>query len=362
MPLNPGKPYMPYISDLKISIIIPIYNTECYLRRCLDSIIHQTYRNLEIILVDDGSTDESGAICDEYREKDDRVVVIHNKNAGASAARNAGLDAASGRFISFVDSDDWVELDMYEMLADVYAQTKADIVQCDFYYADDIGYTRRFSYDIAYNKGGYLLLFPEQAVEFLLQDDNLVINNGLYPRIYTRELFNDIRLPVDILIEDRCVVYKLILKSSCIAKVPAAKYYYYRRPHSICQTSSLSLYLNWYRAELNRYNGLQDCESIHKRIIVLSLGLVVDSALKVLERADCWRLGVKERLAIVGFMRENKADIVSSERIKLPVKYRMLLMLPKHLFLPAGAIILLFSKACLVSRKTIKTIIHPLND
>ena len=101
-----------------ISVIVPVYNVEKYLRQCLDSIINQTYRNLEIILVDDGSTDSSGIICDEYAQIDARIKVIHKENGGLSSARNAGLDVCTsgGDFIAFVDSDDWLEPDMYERL------------------------------------------------------------------------------------------------------------------------------------------------------------------------------------------------------------------------------------------------------
>ena len=97
----------------KISVIVPVYKVEPYLRKCLDSIINQTYRNLQIILVDDGSPDNCGAICDEYASKDSRIEVIHEENGGVSAARNAGLKLAAGDYIGWVDSDDWIEPDMY---------------------------------------------------------------------------------------------------------------------------------------------------------------------------------------------------------------------------------------------------------
>ncbi|HEY8803664.1 MAG TPA: glycosyltransferase, partial [Clostridium sp.] len=99
-----------------ISIIVPIYKVEVYIRNCVDSILNQTYKNLEIILVDDGSPDNCGNICEEYSSKDKRIKVIHKKNGGLSSARNAGLDIASGEYIGFIDSDDWIEGDMYESL------------------------------------------------------------------------------------------------------------------------------------------------------------------------------------------------------------------------------------------------------
>ena len=113
---------------VKLSVIIPIYKVEAYLRQCLDSVINQTYRNLEIILVDDGSPDNCGAICDEYAAKDDRIMVIHKSNGGLCAARNDGIRMASGDWLTFVDSDDWCELDYYQSFFDAVGDGEADVL------------------------------------------------------------------------------------------------------------------------------------------------------------------------------------------------------------------------------------------
>ena len=115
-----------------VSIIVPVYNVGAYLRKCLDSILNQTYRELEILVIDDGSTDRSGKICDEYR-KDRRVRVFHTENRGLSCARNLGLDEAKGEWIGFVDADDWIEPDMYELLIGKAVETGADIVECGWF-------------------------------------------------------------------------------------------------------------------------------------------------------------------------------------------------------------------------------------
>lgn len=112
-----------------LSIIVPIYNAEEYLHRCIDSILNQTYKNLEIILIDDGSSDKSPSICDEYKSKDDRTIVIHQKNTGVTPARKAGILASSGEYIGFVDSDDWLESDMYEQMISLMCKYLVDIVQ-----------------------------------------------------------------------------------------------------------------------------------------------------------------------------------------------------------------------------------------
>ena len=117
------------MTDL-VSVIVPIYKVEKYLGKCVDSIINQTYKNLEIILVDDGSPDNSGKICDEYAKKDNRIKVIHKENGGLSSARNAGLDVATGEFIAFVDSDDRIHLDFVEKLYRAIKEENADIASC----------------------------------------------------------------------------------------------------------------------------------------------------------------------------------------------------------------------------------------
>ena len=119
------------MEEPKISVIVPVYNVECYLCKCLDSIVNQSYRNLEIILVNDGSTDGSGLICDEYSIRDARLRVVHTENGGAFAARNRALDIATGDYIGFVDADDWIDTDMYQTLITLAREYDADVVQCE---------------------------------------------------------------------------------------------------------------------------------------------------------------------------------------------------------------------------------------
>ena len=115
-----------------VSVIIPVYNVSRYLPQCFDSVISQTYRNLEIIVIDDGSTDDSGSICDQYAEKDDRIHVIHTDNRGLASARNLGLENVSGEYISFIDSDDWIEPQTIEMRIGAALETEADIVNARY--------------------------------------------------------------------------------------------------------------------------------------------------------------------------------------------------------------------------------------
>lgn len=123
----------------ELSIIVPIYKVEKYLHRCVDSILNQTFQDFELILIDDGSPDNCGAICDEYAARDSRIKVIHQANAGVSAARNAGLDIASGTYLGFVDSDDWIEPEMYATMIATAKEKQVDVVVCGFDYIDAFG-------------------------------------------------------------------------------------------------------------------------------------------------------------------------------------------------------------------------------
>ena len=120
------------IEPYRISVIIPIFNTGVYLSRCLDSILNNTYRNLEIICINDGSTDDSGKILEEYKTRDSRIVVLSQENRGISAARNAGIDIATGKFIAFIDSDDWIHPNYFRYLAQLQQETKVDIAICGY--------------------------------------------------------------------------------------------------------------------------------------------------------------------------------------------------------------------------------------
>ena len=157
-----------------ISIIIPVYNVEKYLSECIESVINQTYKNLEIILVNDGSTDSCPQICEEYAAKDNRIKVIHKKNGGLSDARNIGLKQATGALISFVDSDDLLSLDFCQRLLDALIESDADIVECDFVKfeeeTEEINEVEETDFELFINSNDDELLF--HAIGFLFYSNN----------------------------------------------------------------------------------------------------------------------------------------------------------------------------------------------
>ncbi len=211
-----------------ISIIIPIYKVEQYLRRCLDSIINQTYTNLDIVLVDDGSPDKSPQICDDYAAKDNRITVIHKKNGGLSDARNAGLDICKGKFISFVDSDDWVDVNYVKTLFDLLTETNTDIAIGNFLKTNG---TKK----VPTRPIQHRTLTPTEAIICCTQRNTPAFAISC-SKLYKKELFNNLRFPVGKYHEDEFTTYLLFYKSTSIAYTSQILYYYYSRETSIMAT------------------------------------------------------------------------------------------------------------------------------
>jgi glycosyltransferase involved in cell wall biosynthesis len=209
----------------EISIIVPIYNVELYLNKCVDSILAQTFTNFELILVNDGSPDKCGEICEYYKELDPRVTVIHKDNGGLSDARNFGIDIARGNYIGFVDSDDWIEPDMYEALHGLITAHNADIAVCGHYEVQDGEYVdKEFSHEVnVYNNG--------EAFSKLLEDTE--IKNLAWDKLYRAELFANVRYPVGRYFEDMFATYQLFIQAERIVSLNSPKYLYLRRGDSI---------------------------------------------------------------------------------------------------------------------------------
>ncbi len=202
----------------KISVIVPVYKVEAYLDRCLRSITEQTYRNLEIILVDDGSPDASGAICDAWAEKDNRIRVIHKENNGAGAARNTGLDLATGEIISMIDSDDYLEIHMYEHLISLM-EADVDIAECSIVLTEED--------DLAMEDGSNAkirIAGREEAMKLHIQD--AVFCQTPPNKLYRRSAIADARFPVGNLIDDEFFTYKVIGNSRKLAHSSAEMYAY----------------------------------------------------------------------------------------------------------------------------------------
>ena len=217
----------------ELSIIVPVYKVEKYLPRCIDSILAQTFGDFELILIDDGSPDGCGRICDEYARKDKRIVVIHQKNMGVSAARNAGLDIARGRYIGFVDSDDWIEPRMYEVMMDAIRENGADMAVCGVRYADEDGkFTRadRLSEGV-YTRAG------------LLEDVFAMPNKlggGCCNKVFDASKIASVRFKVGMTIaEDALYLFDCFMRIDGAVKIGDALYNVYERCGSATRTDSM---------------------------------------------------------------------------------------------------------------------------
>ena len=214
-----------------ITVIVPIYHVEKYLHRCIDSIIGQTYKNLEIILVDDGSGDACVSICDEYARKDSRIVVIHKENGGLSDARNKGIEVAKGEYLAFVDSDDYIHRDMFTILMDTLLQTDSDVSMCSYKYVYDGKVDENdesFGSDLPID-----LMDGHKAHNRYYSGDIKLELTVAWNKLYKRELFTELRYPKGKIFEDEFTTYKALYKCSKICFVDLPLYYYLQRKDSI---------------------------------------------------------------------------------------------------------------------------------
>lgn len=208
-----------------VSVIVPVYNVEKYLSKCIDSILNQTYSNLELILVDDGSTDESGRICDEYAAKDDRIRVIHKENGGQGSARNMALDVMTGEFVAFVDSDDYIELNMFEKMVDAAQCYNADVVATSFLMNTP-----------------FRQIETETVEKIVIIDgsENLIkeylttpyVSGTVCNKLFKSLLWDDIRFPQHRASEDNATTYRIMGRSQRSLILPERFYHYVMREDS----------------------------------------------------------------------------------------------------------------------------------
>ena len=210
-----------------ISVIVPVYNVESYVAECIESIQNQTYMNLEIILVNDGSTDASGDICDKYAAYDERIQVIHKENAGVSAARNTGIESANGDYIGFVDSDDYIAPTMYEDMLKLMVEHDLDIIECTAFRNN--GDTKIEGC----NDGSLEIFNRDEALKMAMYDCFVAV----WSQLYKRRVISDVRFPVGRKFEDSAVSYLFIANTKRVGHINRCLYYYRLNPNSTTQTS-----------------------------------------------------------------------------------------------------------------------------
>lgn len=226
--------------DALISVIIPVYNVEKWLRHCVESVLNQTYKNLEIILVDDGSTDHCGQICDQFAKQDCRVVVIHRPNGGLSEARNTGLDIAHGIYISFVDSDDWIEQDMLETLLCTIKEKNAEISVCNYIREYETLPAKTIHPDTYQIRKDMIMSGRDFIRMEICEKPSFCV--VVWNKLYKREIFETLRFPAGKIHEDAFVFHEIIYPCLRIACLSYVGYHYLIRNNSIMGSGGNSIH------------------------------------------------------------------------------------------------------------------------
>jgi len=284
-----------------ISIVVPIYNVEKYLDKCIDSITNQTYKNLEILLIDDGSTDDCPKICDKWAKKDSRIKVYHKKNGGLSDARNYGIERAKGKYIGFIDSDDWVELDMYENLYREIVNNEVDIVICGRF----IEYEN--SYTIEQKANEKVIMDKKEALIKL--NSFAGFDMAAWDKLYKKSLFNDIEFPFGKKCEDAYIAYKLFEKCKKIEYYPQCYYHYLQRKYSISKSNTLNMDFIYAAKEQleffkNKYSDILDvAETNYAFSVKIIYEIAIERKIEITKELKDYKKEIKKYRKAV---RENK--------------------------------------------------------
>ena len=309
-----------------VSIIVPVFNVENYMKKCLDSVINQTYKNIEILLIDDGSKDSSGKICDEYSKKDKRIKIFHKENGGLSSARNYGIEKATGEYLTFIDSDDTLEVDYIEYLYNLITKYDTDLSICP--YTVIINETKKYDFGKKYKEE---VLNTEQALTRMLCEEGFTVS--ACAKLYKKELFDDIRYPLNKLCEDNGTTYKTIMKCNKIAYGNESKYNYFKRPNSIMTSK-----FNIKRMDLIELTDIM-CNDIEKKypsIINACDKRRIHSRFSILRQMINCDLNKEEKekqKEIIKYLKKNKRKVFKNKEFNKRDKAAILsLMLGKHAF------------------------------
>lgn len=298
-----------------ISVIVPVYKTEPFLEKCVESIRNQTYRNLEIILVDDGSPDNCPEMCDRFAQSDPRIKVIHKTNGGLSSARNVGIDVASGEFLGFVDSDDWIAPDLFERVMTLFDAYDPDIVTFNCNRVSEKGEIYATTEKV--REG---MLSQEEAMVELLKGN---INNYASNKVYKKHVFSDVRFPVGRVWEDMAIAYKLFLNAKNIYGYPAPLYFYLTRSDSISKNINEKALSHIFLARYECHTAVKDKIPSAERY---SLPLAALSARRLYDRS-LWKDVDGEILSLAkSFLDRNKETILRTTHDK---KYWLYYQFPR---------------------------------
>lgn len=298
-----------------ISVIIPVYNKEKYLKKCVDSLIEQSYSNIEIILVNDGSVDRSPQICDDYAFKDSRIKVIHRENGGVSAARNAGIENANGKYLMFVDSDDWVASNFCEEAYKAIIKNCSDICVFGFYNINE-----KDSNTITTIRYKNELLDNIQALKENLKNN---IQNYVWNKIYNASLFSKIRFVEGKVWEDLEIMYRLILQSKSVAFCDKCTYFYQKNNSSITKNITAKSLEDIFTIRYARHSEL--CDRGYEDIANLAFGEFLLSALNLYDRSLKEEVRPEILLQAIDFLNDNSV-MAQSYGIKFKLYFKVKLV------------------------------------
>ncbi len=305
-----------------ISIIIPVYNLEKHIEKCVESLLAQTYGNIEIILVNDGSTDNSGAVCESLHKKDNRVVVIHQKNSGVSCARNNALDKMQGDYVTFVDGDDYVSSDFIEVLYNALASTGADISTCGHYRVSFDGKLTKI-YNLSENPDDIITLDGKNSLKNMFYGKICSASSG--SKLYSRKIFNNPRFPDYVMGEDTFFVYHAFSNASLIAHTNKAMYYYVQ--HEMSVTNNKSNYFKFYDY-VRLYDHIISCDrNLGDRDYFLSLAnrLIENNFWVYMKLRNCPDMFLIEKKHIEANIRKYRKYVVNNPLAEPRVRMACLL-------------------------------------
>ncbi len=299
----------------KISVIVPVYKVEQYLRKCVDSIIKQTYSNLEIILIDDGSPDNCPIICDEYAMKDNRVVVIHKKNGGLSDARNVGIAKSTGKYITFVDSDDYIASDYIEYLYKLILSANGDVSIV----LPQIFYDNQEQVAISNKKESIRIYDSKSALLTMLYQKKF--DTSAWGKLYSKKIFEDVVFPVGNIYEDISTIYKTLLKSKVIVYSNQKKYYYLKRNDSIMGRSFKEKDMDYiYQAE-SMYNSIKN---IDKEIEIAARCRLINANFSVLKKIYKYDKKNKNLKLIIANIKSMRKGILFNKEVRIKTRVAVL--------------------------------------
>ena len=302
-----------------VSVIIPIFKVEKYLNRCVNSVITQQYKNIEIILVDDGSPDGCPALCDQWAERDKRIKVIHKQNGGLSDARNAGIDVSKGEFIVFIDSDDWVSIEYISSLYQAMENTNADICECEIIKTNNSILDE--DDEIASNPICYS---PEEALNFLIQDK--MFHQYVWNKIYKRCCLTGIPFVKGKVNEDEFWTYQVFGKAKKIVKIQKKLYYYFQRPESIMGSVYGLKRLDVLEAKIERQKYI---ETNFPRLSSVSKANLLQSCIYSGQMILLYMKGSEYNTAITIVKQAFKEAAQQSVKLPIPMKQKIWIELAK---------------------------------